>query len=192
MAVEAPNNVLTNVEQALCDALPQLAAFREFLGVDTPEECTGIFLDEYGQPPVGERWTQEQLDICPRYVIVASAPQDAVRFKAFTIADGQAGYAVTGTLTLSFHRRVEESDENAEETTRASRLAQDRWMKNRAIPTLMQLVDYWADPDNDGGPFVREMGLDDGPYHNATEDREAMGHWQGADTSIDWGVGVES
>jgi hypothetical protein len=178
--IEAAANPWTKVEEQLAAALPELAAFQEFCEAVNADGAT-VFLEELGEPLVGEKWSPEELAAVRSYALVSSSRQGAYRIDRTS----SNGYSPSGSLLLYLDRQVPPEDEPGAEGPRESRNQQDRWMKNRVGSILQELAAYW---DETGGPFLENAEVTDGPYHNDPDSWGTKGHWQGCEIAIAWGA----
>lgn len=184
--IESPTNCWTQAENALAEALPELAAFQEFCECQAAADPAAaaaefVFLEELGESLSGRTWTEKELGEVRHYGLVTSARQEAYMIRRTTCD----GFTPLGVLVLYLDRLVPPEDEAGLATDRLSRNQVDRWMKNRIGSLMAELAAYW---DEVGGPWMVEAIVNDGPYHNHPDEREGEGHWQGAEVLIPWGV----
>lgn len=187
--MEAASCPWTKAEDKLAEALPNLAAFQLFTRTDQaddPAEAAAefVFVDQLVAPESGNVYTKEQMaEKTPHYALVYSSTTDGYQLVA-TNALGD-GLDASGTLILWIERLVTEEDEQAEDVPELALGAMDRAFKNRIGELLEQLYVYWA---ANGGPRMQSAGVLDGPFHTHPDERGSVGHWQGAEVQIKWGI----
>lgn len=181
MAVEAATNCWTYAEDKLATALPQLAEFLVLTGaVDATAAAKFVSIDEEDLPHNAEAFTVAEAEERQVLVIVCSSSKGPYRKTRRLLSY----FTAHGRLVFFIERLVPKEAHTAEETENANTQAIDRWLKNRVGKLLDELADYWLE---NGGPWIKEMGIADGPYHNDPADWPNQGHLQGIECFIEWG-----
>ena len=185
MAVEAQNNCWTYAEDKLATALPNLAEFLVLTSaVDATAAAAHVFIDEADLPHDAEAFDKAELEDRHAIVIVCSSTRSPYT-KVRSLLDL---FLAEGRLVFYVERTIPPEEEDTEDTENKQKQAHDRWLKNRVGKLLDELADYWLE---NSGPWIRRMGVSEGPYHNDPEAWSTEGHFQGCECFIEWGVQSE-
>jgi len=184
MPVEAASNPWTHAEDKLVSTLPELAAFRSLTGsADATAAALHVFVDETVHPDNGEAFTVDELRELASYAIASSATSEGYRLAPLGVIGDP--FDASGGLLLAIERLIFESADHAEADAETAKRASDRWLKNRIGELMSELVVYWQ---NNSGPRVIDLVVVDGPWHTHPEERSHVGHWQGIELAIRWGL----
>lgn len=184
MPIETATNSWTYAEDKLATTLPELAAFRTLTGAaNATAAAKHVFVDETVHPDNGEAFAIDELQELGSYAIVASASEEGFRLLPLGVIGDPLD--ASGALLLAIERLVPEGEDNAEADAETAKRATDRWLKNRIGELMEQLYVYW---ENNSGPRIQDFIVVDGPWHTHPEERASVGHWQGIELAIRWGL----
>lgn len=179
MPVAAPTNCWTYAESSIATAIANSAAFQAMTGTDNATDAAQhVYGEQLDEPIDGEAYTRADREQRHQHIAQVYSSTDQPYGKR---RGASSRFEPFGVAVVYLERLATEVERTAAEVPQEL----ERAFKNTVGDVIDQIIAYL---DENGGPIVTGVTVEDGPGWNEQKRWKDDGAWQGCGMLVTWGI----